>query len=72
VGKEERMFVNKRRMSRREFLRLCGAGLASAGLFLGSAGCSGGEGSGENAIGWQAISSYSPQAPDKKRVDYLN
>jgi hypothetical protein len=55
VGKEERMLVNKRRMSRREFLRLGGAGLASAGLFLGSAGCGGGEGTGENAIGWQAI-----------------
>jgi hypothetical protein len=49
------MLVNKRRMSRREFLRLGGAGLASAGLFLGSAGCGGGEGTGENAIGWQAI-----------------
>lgn len=35
------MFTNKRRMSRREFLR------------LGSAGCGGGEGTGENTIGWQ-------------------
>ena len=66
------MFVDKRRMSRREFLRLGGAGLAGAGLLLGGAGCGGGEGSGENAIGWQAIPSYSPQAPDPKRVDYLN
>jgi multiple sugar transport system substrate-binding protein len=66
------MFVDKRRMSRREFLRLGGAGLAGAGLLLGGAGCGGGEGSGENAIGWQAIPSYSPQAPDQKRVDYLN
>jgi len=45
------MFVDKRRMSRREFLRLGGAGLAGAGLLLGGAGCGGGEGSGENAIG---------------------
>lgn len=66
------MFVDKRRMSRREFLRLGGAGLAGAGLLLGSAGCGGGGGGGENAIGWQAIPSYSPQAPEPKRVDYLN
>ncbi len=25
-----------------------------------------------NAIGWQSIPSYSLQAADKKRVDYLN
>lgn len=66
------MFADKRRVNRREFLRLGGAGLAGAGLLLGGVGCGGGEGTGENAIGWQAIPSYSPQAPDKKRVDYLN
>jgi multiple sugar transport system substrate-binding protein len=66
------MFADKRRVSRREFLRLGGAGLAGAGLLLGGVGCGGGEGTGENALGWQAIPSYSPQAPDKKRVDYLN
>jgi multiple sugar transport system substrate-binding protein len=65
------MFADKRRVSRREFLRLGGAGLAGAGLLLGGVGCGGGEGTGENALGWQAIPSYSPQAPDKKRVDYL-
>ena len=66
------MFADKRRVNRREFLRLGGAGLAGAGLLLGGVGCGGGEGTGENAIGWQAIPSYWPQAPDKKRVDYLN
>ena len=72
MGKEQRMFADKRRVSRREFLRLGGAGLAGAGLLLGGVGCGGVEGTGENALGWQAIPSYSPQAPDKKRVNYLN
>jgi hypothetical protein len=40
-------------------VRLGGAELADAGLLLRG----GGEGTGENAIGWQAIPSYSPQAP---------
>ena len=44
VGKEERMFADKRRVSRQEFLRLGGAGLVGAGLLLGSVGCGGGEG----------------------------
>ncbi len=72
MWKEERMFADKWRVSRRGFSRLGGAGLAGAGLLLGGVGCGGGEGTGENAIRWQAIPSYSPQAPDEKRVDYLN
>ncbi len=48
------MFADKRRVNRREFLRLGGAGLTGAGLLLGGVGCGGGEGTGENAIGWQA------------------
>lgn len=57
-------------LSRREFLRLGGASLAGAAL-LGSVGCGGG-GGGENAIGWQAIPSYSTeQNTDQARVDYL-
>ncbi|MCA1728474.1 MAG: extracellular solute-binding protein [Actinobacteria bacterium] len=60
----------RRHISRREFLRLGGAGLAGAALLMGEARCSG-SGSGENAIGWQAIPSYSLQATDQKRVDYL-
>jgi hypothetical protein len=69
VGKEERMFMDKRRMSRREFLRLGGAGFAGA-VLLGSVGC-GGEGESEDAIGWQAIPGYSLQAPDENRVEYI-
>lgn len=65
-------------MSRKDFLRLGGAGLASAAL-LGVAGCAGGQqqgnngggGGGKNAIGWQAIPTYSLQGTDPARVDYL-
>ena len=66
------MFMDKRRMSRmsrREFLRLGGAGFAGA-VLLGSVGC-GGEGESEDAIGWQAIPGYSLQAPDENRVEYI-
>src|SRR5215204_2115959 len=66
---EEHMFMDKRRMSRREFLRLGGAGFAGA-VLLGSVGC-GGEGGSEEAIGWQAIPGYSLQAPDENRVEYI-
>jgi multiple sugar transport system substrate-binding protein len=60
-----------RTVSRRKFLKLGGAGLAGA-VLLGSAGCGGGEEGGENAIGWQAIPSYSTQQnTDQARVDYL-
>lgn len=60
----------RRQLSRQEFLKLGGAGLAGA-VLLGTAGCSGDE-SGENAIGWQAIPSYSTQQnTDQARVDYL-
>lgn len=59
-----------RKLSRQEFLKLGGAGLAGAAL-LGSAGC-GGDEPDENAIGWQAIPSYSSQQnTDQARVDYL-
>lgn len=60
-----------RKLSRQEFLKLGGAGLAGAAL-LGSAGCGGGGESGEKAIGWQAIPSYSTkQNTDQAIVDYL-
>jgi len=64
------MSIAKRVVSRREFLRLGGAGVAGA-LLLGSVGCGGDNKSGENAIGWQAIPAYSLQAPDENRVEYL-
>ena len=64
------MSIAKRVVSRREFLRLGGAGVASA-LLLGSVGCGGDDTSGENAIGWQAIPAYSLQAPDENRVEYI-
>jgi multiple sugar transport system substrate-binding protein len=64
-----------KKMRRGEFLRVGGAGLAGAAL-LGSgalAGCGGGGNQGgENAIGWQAIPSYSTeQNTDQARVEYL-
>jgi multiple sugar transport system substrate-binding protein len=64
------MSIAKRAVSRREFLRLGGAGVAGA-LLLGSVGCGGDDESSENAIGWQAIPAYSLQAPDKNRVEYI-
>ena len=64
------MSIAKRVVSRREFLRLGGAGVAGA-LLLGSVGCGGDNKSGENAIRWQAIPAYSLQAPDENRVEYL-
>lgn len=65
------MAIGRRVVSRREFLKLGGAGLAGAAL-LGVAGCGGGDEGGENAIGWQAIPSYSTlQNTDQARVDYL-
>ncbi len=64
------MSIAKRVVSRREFLRLGGAGVAGA-LLLGSVGCGGDDTSGENAIGWQAIPAYSLQAPDENRVEYI-
>jgi multiple sugar transport system substrate-binding protein len=64
------MVIGKRAVSRREFLKLGGAGLAGAAL-LGVAGCGGGGESGENAIGWQAIPAYSLQATDENRVRYI-
>ncbi len=60
----------KRVVSRREFLRLGGAGLAGT-VLLGSVGCGRGGGSDASAIGWQAIPAYSLQAPDEKRVEYI-
>jgi multiple sugar transport system substrate-binding protein len=67
--KEERM--TKKTVSRRGFLRLSGSGLAGAAL-LGIAGCGRGSESGQKAIGWQAIPSYSTQQnADQARVDYL-
>ena len=62
-------------ISRKEFLRLGGAGLAGAAM-LGVAGCAGGQqqsdsGGGKNAIGWQAIPTYSLQGTEQARVDYL-
>ncbi len=63
--------LRKRTLSRQEFLKLGGAGLASAAL-LGSAGCGGADQqSGQSSIGWQAIPSYSLQATDQQRVDYI-
>lgn len=60
-----------RTLSRQEFLKLGGIGLASAAV-LGSAGCGGGDQqSGKTSIGWQAIPSYSLQATDQQRVDYI-
>lgn len=54
--------------SRKEFLRLGGAGLAGA-VLLG--GCGGGQASGPS-IQWQAIPTYSTeQNTDQARVDYL-
>jgi multiple sugar transport system substrate-binding protein len=68
-GKEERM--TKETISRRDFLRLSGSGLAGAAL-LGIAGCGGGDEAGQKAIGWQAIPSYSTeQNTDQARVNYL-
>jgi multiple sugar transport system substrate-binding protein len=68
------MFVTKRTMNRREFLRIGGTGLAGA-VLLGSSGCAGEQGSekrgGENAIGWQAIPAYSLEAPEENRVEYI-
>ena len=45
-------------------------GLPARGSFWEARGVAGK--AGENAIAWQAIPSYSPQAPDPKRVEYLN
>lgn len=58
-----------RPLTRREFLKVGGVGLAGAAL-LGTAGC-GGEGTGGQAISWQAIPSYSLQATDENRIQYL-
>lgn len=66
--------MKRTQVSRKRFLQMGGASLAGAAL-LGSgamAGCGGGGESGENAIGWQAIPSYSTlQNTDQARVDYL-
>lgn len=63
------MSIARRKISRREFLRLGGAGLGGAVLL---AGCAGGqESGGENAIGWQAIPAYSLEAPEENRVEYI-
>jgi multiple sugar transport system substrate-binding protein len=63
--------MTKKSVSRRDFLRLSGSGLAGTAL-LGIAGCGGGDESGQKAIGWQAIPSYSTQQnTDQARVDYL-
>ncbi len=63
--------LRKRTLSRQEFLKLGGAGLAGT-VLLGSAGCGGGDQqSGQTSIGWQAIPSYSLQATDQQRVDYI-
>jgi multiple sugar transport system substrate-binding protein len=59
------MTVNRARATRRDILRLAGAG-AAAGL-LG--GCSSGED--PHTVSWQAIPSYSLQGTDPKRVGYL-
>src|SRR5215212_9212741 len=64
------MSIAKRVVSRREFLKLGGAGVAGT-LLLGSVGCGGDNNPGENAIGWQAIPAYSLQAPDENRVEYI-
>jgi multiple sugar transport system substrate-binding protein len=64
------MSIAKRVVSRREFLRLGGVGVAGA-VLLASVGCRGDGRPGENAIRWQAIPAYSLQAPDENRVEYL-
>ncbi len=60
-------------LSRKDFLRLGGAGFAGAAL-LGAAGCAGGQqdgGGGKNAVDWQAIPTYSLQGTEPARVEYL-
>jgi multiple sugar transport system substrate-binding protein len=58
-----------RGISRREFLKLSGAGVAGVAL-LGLAGCGAGEEAGET-LQWQAIPSYSLEGTDPARVEYL-
>lgn len=64
------MQIPGRGISRKRFLKIGGAGVAGAAL-LGTAGCGGDEEGGENAIGWQAIPDYSPEATDQARVDHI-
>jgi multiple sugar transport system substrate-binding protein len=66
-------------LRRRDFLRLSGGaagllvlpGLAACGDSGSGTGGGGGEGDGAPSLSWQAIPSYSIQAPDPARVEYV-
>jgi multiple sugar transport system substrate-binding protein len=65
------MPVTRRSLSRGEFLRMGGVGLAGA-VLLGTTGCGGGQEGGASSITWQAIPSYSTlENTDQARVEYL-
>jgi multiple sugar transport system substrate-binding protein len=59
-----------RLVSRREFLKLGGTGLAGVTI-LGAAGCGGNDGSAKKELSWQAIPVYSLEAPVPARVKYV-
>lgn len=59
-----------RAVSRRQFLKRGGTGLAGIAM-LGAAGCGGNDSSAKKVLSWQAIPVYSLEAPDPKRVEYV-